>query len=564
MEQVKETPPPQYAESLPDTGSMTSMDESKRTYGTKMSKRKATPQEQALLLSKATSQATAAAKSILMSGGTDDTALLTARAAAESVLVAPPGERFAVFPNKRQAKQQAQVVASMALISAQAATNQFALGTEANIFMQAPGVNSFSGSRKSKPPSVIRQTSTCRREELSSVGYGESFTDTEDYTEKNITKALMKHARSNQSSNTNSGQIGGLPPVHPQSSPKSSQSAKKKSSPKQQYSTKEKSSPMSTSSRTNASSKSEELVVRLPGQEGSSGSKDSYFARRRAREQEKKEKQNLVNGIPDEDPIYDSAPQLDIVEDPSSYDTDENSRSVGMTDDEEEEEKSVSSDDAFESVDLDKKPKESPLTFSNIVDGMLCGACNVQSNKADERDDADDHSHDSENTDDSSREDMDDLEEPISPVVRSNARKWLPKSPKAKTEPLKNQASSQLSKLRKATPKADPVVVLSKDSSVDDSQPVPELKQPDNPKPIIRKSGNKKKAEVKKRIKESMEKVVLRAMASNNPATSIERNESLASKAEDSTNGNSSFSSKKSKMSRGARLSNWMRRKSKK
>lgn len=539
MEQAKETPPPQYAEPLPDTGSMSSM-ESKRAYGTRMSKRKASPQQQAFLLSKATSQATAAAKSILISGGTDDTALLTARAAAESVLVAQPGEKFPVFPNKRQAKQQAQVVASMALISA--------LGTETNIFMQAPGANSFSGSRKSKPPSVIRQTSASRREDLSSVGYGESFED--HATEKNTNKALVKHARSNQSSNANTGQIGGLPPTHPHSSPKSSQSGRKKPSPsRQQYSSKEKSSPTSISSRTNASSNSEKAVVR---QDGSTNSKDSYFAKRRAREQEKKESQNLVKCIHDDDLIYDSAPQLDIVEDPSSYDTDDNSRSVGMTDDEEEEEKTVSSDDAFESVDLEKKPKETPITFGNIVDGMLCGACNVQSNKAEERDDdGDDHSHDSDNSDFSSREDMDDLEEPISPVVRSSARKWLPKSPKAKTEHLKNP------------PKVDPVVLLVKDSVVVDLQPVPELKKPDKPKQFMRKSGKKKKQDKKKRCKESMEKVVLRALASND--ASIDRNESLAaSKTEDSTHGNSSFSSKKSKLSRGARISNWMRRKPKK
>ena len=575
MEQEKETPPPppppppqqqQYAEAIPNSGSMASMESSKRTSMTRQSKRKATAQEQALLLSKATGQATAAAKSILLSGGTEETALLTARAAAESILIPSNFDKLVAFTNKRQAKQQAQVIASMALISAQASTNQFALGTETNIFIQAPASNSFAtGSRK--PPSVIRQTSTCRRDEVSSVGNGLSFTEIEEYAEKNIAKALMKHARSSQSNTTSSGQMG-LPPTHPQNSPKSVPSTKKPLSPKQQYSTKDKTSPVSSSSRTNDSSaKSEALVIRVPGpkksrEEGSNSSRDSYFVRRRAREQQKNAKQNLVNGVPDEDPIYESTPQLGLVQEPSStYDTDDNSRSVGITDDEDEDDdKSVSSDDAFESVDLDKKSKEPVITFSHIVDGMFCGACNVPPSKPDERDDRDDtsgdnHSQDSDHSDDSSR---DDLEEPISPI-RSPARKWLTKTTKTKTQ----SSSSTRSKSRKPTPRVqDPVIVLSQDETVEESLPALELEKPE--KPIIKKSGNKKKAEIKKKIKDSMEKVVLRAMAASEESATISRNESIASKAEESTNGNSTYSSKKSKMSRGSRLSNWIRRKPRK
>lgn len=76
----------------------------------------------ARLLSSATSQATIAARSILISGGTEETALKTGKAAAQSVLLANLERRFLLGPKgifiRRKIKKQAEVVASMALVSA--------------------------------------------------------------------------------------------------------------------------------------------------------------------------------------------------------------------------------------------------------------------------------------------------------------------------------------------------------------------------------------------------------------------------------------------------------------
>ena len=72
--------------------------------------------EKAALLSKATHQATMAAKSIVQSGGTDSTALSTARAAAQSALC--PGKSKRAPLSRRQAKRHAEIISSMALMSA--------------------------------------------------------------------------------------------------------------------------------------------------------------------------------------------------------------------------------------------------------------------------------------------------------------------------------------------------------------------------------------------------------------------------------------------------------------
>jgi hypothetical protein len=82
--------------------------------------------DEAFLLSRATSTAVVAARSILQSGGTEETALKTAKAAAQSVLNQNPGDlgeaetisRSTTFLRRRKAKRQAEVVASMALMSA--------------------------------------------------------------------------------------------------------------------------------------------------------------------------------------------------------------------------------------------------------------------------------------------------------------------------------------------------------------------------------------------------------------------------------------------------------------
>ncbi|KAI2502456.1 hypothetical protein MHU86_12032 [Fragilaria crotonensis] len=80
----------------------------------------------ARLLSNATSQATIAARSILISGGTEDTAIRTAHAAAEAVLQTyHEGHRGKPngFVIRRKIKKQAEVIASMALVNASNAVN---------------------------------------------------------------------------------------------------------------------------------------------------------------------------------------------------------------------------------------------------------------------------------------------------------------------------------------------------------------------------------------------------------------------------------------------------------
>ena len=84
----------------------------------------------ARMLSQATSQATIAAKSILSSGGTEQTALKTAKAAAQGVLLGSEwnlGNGPKAMLKRRKIKKQAEVVASMALVSA---TNSYRSGTE--------------------------------------------------------------------------------------------------------------------------------------------------------------------------------------------------------------------------------------------------------------------------------------------------------------------------------------------------------------------------------------------------------------------------------------------------
>ena len=82
---------------------------------------------EAELIQKATQTAIVAARSILMSGGTEESALKTAKTAAESVLNPAGSESGSVSASsignafsgrKRKAKRQAEVVASMALMSA--------------------------------------------------------------------------------------------------------------------------------------------------------------------------------------------------------------------------------------------------------------------------------------------------------------------------------------------------------------------------------------------------------------------------------------------------------------
>lgn len=100
--------------------SMNASVQSRLTMGSR--RKDVTEAEEAELLSRATSQAMIAARSILMSGGSPATALSTAKAAAQSILVPDTSEMDGpalgkVFLSKRKAKRQADVVASMALLS---------------------------------------------------------------------------------------------------------------------------------------------------------------------------------------------------------------------------------------------------------------------------------------------------------------------------------------------------------------------------------------------------------------------------------------------------------------
>jgi len=91
-----------------------------------------TDAEEGEVLSQATAQAMSAARSIIMTGGTQSTALTTAKAAAKSVLmpkkvggVKPPlvpAQRG--FFGRKKSKQQAEIIASMALISVNSTISQ--------------------------------------------------------------------------------------------------------------------------------------------------------------------------------------------------------------------------------------------------------------------------------------------------------------------------------------------------------------------------------------------------------------------------------------------------------
>ncbi|GKY98985.1 hypothetical protein MPSEU_000854200 [Mayamaea pseudoterrestris] len=91
---------------------------SRLSFG-KPSKRPLTESEEAELLSHATSQAMTAARSILMAGGSEATALSTAKAAATSILApsSSDSEQGRSFLGRRKGKRQAEIVASMALLS---------------------------------------------------------------------------------------------------------------------------------------------------------------------------------------------------------------------------------------------------------------------------------------------------------------------------------------------------------------------------------------------------------------------------------------------------------------
>jgi hypothetical protein len=114
------------------------------------SRRKKDPIDEAMLLSKATSQAMIAARSILMSGGSQQTALSTAKAAAQSILAPHISDNDSVvtagqtFLGRRKGKRQAEIVASMALLSVNNSLQQFKRGAassqqwDASMLVQKP------------------------------------------------------------------------------------------------------------------------------------------------------------------------------------------------------------------------------------------------------------------------------------------------------------------------------------------------------------------------------------------------------------------------------------------
>lgn len=118
---------------------------------------------EAELIQKATQTAIVAARSILMSGGTEESALKTAKAAAESVLNPAVSESGTVGSSsignafggkKRKAKRQAEVVASMALMSATSL-----LPNGGSLMDEANSVNKMHGQHivtvKQDEPSVL-------------------------------------------------------------------------------------------------------------------------------------------------------------------------------------------------------------------------------------------------------------------------------------------------------------------------------------------------------------------------------------------------------------------------
>jgi hypothetical protein len=113
-----------------------------------------TKADEAFLLSQATTTAMIAARSILMSGGTEETALKTAKAAAQSVLNPGAADADSVsgksntFLRRRKAKRQAEVVASMALMSA--TSNARATGG-----VDWETVSNTSGGHNSYPPRTM-------------------------------------------------------------------------------------------------------------------------------------------------------------------------------------------------------------------------------------------------------------------------------------------------------------------------------------------------------------------------------------------------------------------------
>lgn len=102
--------------------------------------------QEAEVISRATTHAISAARSILLAGGTQSSALYTAKAAAQSVLLPKSiaGERPPLTPSgkgffgRRKNKKQAEIIASVALVSVNSALHQSPRGSVSHHFIQSP------------------------------------------------------------------------------------------------------------------------------------------------------------------------------------------------------------------------------------------------------------------------------------------------------------------------------------------------------------------------------------------------------------------------------------------
>jgi hypothetical protein len=188
---------PQDEPSLEKTASLTSFDTKKLS---RSGRRKAQPEEEAAILSRATTQATVAARSILASGGTKATALSTAKAAAESILIPSDTGNVKVFLSKRKAKQQVSVIASMALMSASAYLTKRPPSNSGKIamsFMQSPTSSKSTSRGGHQPPSVVQEPAR-RDDEPSSLGIGSSGSSfADDFPNRRRSKANQNHGSIN-------------------------------------------------------------------------------------------------------------------------------------------------------------------------------------------------------------------------------------------------------------------------------------------------------------------------------------------------------------------------------
>jgi hypothetical protein len=161
--------------------------------------------QEAMVLSQATSQAITAARSIMLAGGSENTALSTAKAAAQSILVPfatdqETGPSTLHFMGRRKARRQAEIVASMALLS-----------VKNSIQMQTP--NQFSGQwyepnmpvrhRSIPPPPVnayTNDTASYNRNNSSISSHSNYFSEKpptpHDFSDKSIPRPpLSPHKR---------------------------------------------------------------------------------------------------------------------------------------------------------------------------------------------------------------------------------------------------------------------------------------------------------------------------------------------------------------------------------